>query len=66
MWIRIMNRQKKIYQKYKKKMQQAKAKNQPVKKPPYIPKAEREALELAESEPSQQTDELSTKPLDES
>lgn len=59
-----MNRKKKIYQKYKKKMQQAKAKNQPVKKPPYIPKAEREALELAE--PTQQTDELSTKPTDES
>lgn len=43
-----MNRQKKIYQKVKKRMQQEKAKNQPVKKPRYIPKAEREALENAE------------------
>ncbi|WP_038125863.1 DUF2986 domain-containing protein [Thiomicrospira pelophila] len=59
-----MNRQKKIYQKYKKKMQQAKAKNQPVKKPPYVSKAQRKALELDGL--SQQTGELSTKPTDES
>ncbi|HEY9018657.1 DUF2986 domain-containing protein [Thiomicrospira sp.] len=44
-----MNRKKKIYQKLKKQMQQAKAKRQPVKKPPYISKAERAALALAEA-----------------
>lgn len=45
-----MNRQKKIYQKVKKRMQQEKAKNQPVKKQPYISKAERAALALNEAE----------------
>lgn len=44
-----MNRQKKIYQKVKKRMQQEKAKNQAGKKQPYISKAERAALALAES-----------------
>ncbi len=45
-----MNRQKKIYQKVKKRMQQEKAKNQAGKKPAYISKAERAALALSESE----------------
>lgn len=49
---RLMNRKKKIYQKIKKKLLQAKAKKQPVKKPAYISKAER-AL-LAESEAAEQ------------
>lgn len=65
-----MNRQKKIYQKVKKRLQQEKAKNQPVKKPRYIPKAEREALENAEkaekADQTQETAESTSKSTDES
>ncbi|WFE68223.1 DUF2986 domain-containing protein [Thiomicrospira sp. R3] len=40
-----MNRKKKIYQKVKKKLLQAKAKKQPAKKSSYISKAQRALLE---------------------
>lgn len=45
-----MNRKKKLYQKVKKKLMQAKAKKQPVKKDRYIAKADRLDLDANESE----------------
>ncbi|PLA74877.1 DUF2986 domain-containing protein [Hydrogenovibrio sp. SC-1] len=47
-----MNRKKKISQKIAKRLKNAKAKKNPRKKPPYIAKADREAI----SEPSDTTD----------
>lgn len=56
-----MNRQKKIYQKVKKRMQQEKAKKQPVKKQPYISKAERAALAESEQLPVENPAEIEQK-----
>lgn len=54
-----MNRKKKIYQKVKKKLLQAKAKKQPVKKSTYISKAQRALLEeKAETEAEKPSDSL--------
>jgi len=47
-----MNRQKKIRQKFEKKLKQAKAKRFPKNKEPYIAKADREAAENTEQSQS--------------
>jgi len=53
-----MNRQKKIREKFAKKLKQAKAKRFPKNKKPYIAKADRLENDIAESEAIENNDEL--------